>query len=217
MLIEAHQDKTFRSVVNNANIATPDGMPLAKSLGVLYGKSQDRVAGMDLFPSLLKESEERELSVFLYGSTEEVLTKIIERIKKDHPGLKIAGYYSPPFRVLTEIEKKEIIDLINGSGPDFVMVALGCPKQEKWMAEHKNKINSCMLGVGGAFPVYAGVQDRAPQWVQNISMEWAYRLIQEPKRLWKRYVITNSLFILLMAGFSARHVVRVYNVKRRMK
>ena len=94
-------------------------------------------------------------------------------------------------------EKSNIITIINDSNPDFVFVALGCPKQEKWMAEHKGKVNSCMIGLGGALEVYAGVKDRAPLWMQKYSLEWLYRLAQDPRRLWKRYFVTNSLFIIL--------------------
>ena len=216
MVIEAYMDKSFSKVVNNADIATPDGMPLAKSMKLIYGTHQDRVAGMDLMPSIIKASEEQSMSIYLYGSTDEVLDLIVAKIKKEYPLLKLAGYYSPPFRTLSQNEKDEIVTRINDVNPDFVLVALGCPKQEKWMAENKNKINSCMLGVGGAFSVFAGIQKRAPVWMQNISMEWLYRFYQEPKRLGKRYLVTNSLFSLLMVKFSIGHMLRVsqYNVKK---
>jgi N-acetylglucosaminyldiphosphoundecaprenol N-acetyl-beta-D-mannosaminyltransferase len=215
MLIEAYKDKSFRKVVNSADMATPDGMPLAKSIGWIYGTPQDRVAGMDVMPSILKESEARGLSIYLYGSTDDVLDLIVDKIKHDYPNLKIAGYFSPPFRTLTDSEKENIIHSINLVNPDFVLVALGCPKQEKWMAEHKNKINSCMLGVGGAFSVYAGVQKRAPRWMQQASLEWVFRFVQEPGRLWKRYLVTNSLFSLLMIPFSIDRVFRIHTLKRR--
>lgn len=198
MCIEVWQNPDFDSVVNNADIATPDGMPLAKSLKLLYGIDQERVAGMDLLPDLITEAEKRGLSLFFYGSTDEVLEKITARIGREHPGAKIAGAYSPPFRPLSDDEEQAIVKRINDSGANLVMVALGCPKQEMWMARHKGKINAVMVGVGGAFPVYAGTQDRAPQWMQQCSLEWLYRLYQEPRRLFKRYVVTNSLFLFLM-------------------
>jgi N-acetylglucosaminyldiphosphoundecaprenol N-acetyl-beta-D-mannosaminyltransferase len=216
MLIEAYRDKNFSKIVNNADIATPDGMPLAKSIKFIHGVKQDRVAGMDIMPSILKEAESKSLSIYLYGSTDEVLNLIIAKTKKEYPHLKIAGYYAPPFRTLTETEKEEIINKINSLNPQFVLVALGCPKQEKWMAENKNKINSCMLGVGGAFSVFAGVQKRAPLWMQNISLEWLFRFLQEPHRLWKRYLVTNSLFSLLMIKFSIEHFIRMYTLKRKL-
>lgn len=197
MTIEAYQSKTFCEIVNNADMATPDGMPLAKAMKLLYGIEQDRVAGMDLMPDLMKVSEEKELSIFLYGSTEETLQKITKKASKEFPNLKLFTY-SPPFRALSNEEKYNTVKMINNKKPNFVFVALGCPKQEKWMAEHKGKVNSCMIGLGGALEVYAEVKDRAPQWMQKYSLEWLYRLIQDPKRLWKRYVMTNTLFIFLL-------------------
>jgi len=198
MLIEGYRDPDFQKVINSADIATPDGMPLAKAIKWLYGIDQERVAGMDLMPDVMKESEEKRLSIYLYGSTDEILHTIIKKAKDEFPNLSICGSYSPPFRELTQNEKENVIEQINNTNPNFVFVALGCPKQEKWMAEHKGKINSCMIGLGGAFEVYAGVKSRAPLWMQKASLEWLYRLIQDPKRLWKRYLYTNTKFILLL-------------------
>jgi len=197
MTIEVYKDEKFEKIVNHSNITTPDGMPLAKAIKLLYSVNQERVAGMDLMPDLMKKSEEVGKSIFLYGSTDEVLNIIKRKAQKEFPALKLETY-SPPFRELNDIEKNEIIHKINDFNPDFVFVALGCPKQEKWMAEHKGKINSCMIGLGGALEVYAGVKNRSPKWMQNNSLEWLYRLIQDPKRLWKRYLYTNSLFIILL-------------------
>lgn len=197
MTIESYLDKTFCKIVNSADIATPDGMPLSKAMKMLYSVDQDRVAGMDLMPDLMKISEEKGLSIFLYGSTDEVLKSVVSKAKREFPNLKL-HIYSPPFRTLSQEEQEDIVTMINRNNPDFVFVALGCPKQEKWMAEHKNKINSCMIGFGGALEVYADLKNRAPQWMQNYSLEWLYRLIQDPKRLWKRYLVTNSLFIGLL-------------------
>ena len=131
MLVEAYGSELFEIVVNSADIVTPDGMPLAKAIKMLYGLEQERVAGMDLMPDLMKVSEKQNLSIFLYGSTDEVLEKMIEKAKYQFPDLKINAY-SPPFNALTEDEKEEIIKKINLLNPDFVFVALGCPKQEKW-------------------------------------------------------------------------------------
>jgi len=196
MTIESYQDKFFCNIVNNAAIATPDGMPLAKGIKYLYGMNQDRVAGMDLTEDLLKECEKREKSIFIYGSTDNTLEIFEKKAKNEFPKLKIKTF-SPPFRQLSNEEKDKHISMINDFNPAFVFVALGCPKQEKWMSEHKDKVNSCMIGLGGAIEVYAGVKDRAPLWMQKYSLEWLYRLSQDPKRLWKRYFVTNSLFILL--------------------
>lgn len=194
MLIEGYKECAFQHVINNADLATPDGMPLAEAMKWLYGIEQERVAGMDLMPDLMKTFEEKGLSIFLYGSTDDVLAKILSKVKSEFPTLK-CNAYSPPFRTLLDDEKNNIITMINEKNPHFVFVALGCPKQEKWMAEHRGKVNSCMIGLGGAFEVYAGVKNRAPLWMQKASLEWLYRLIQDPKRLWKRYLYTNSLFV----------------------
>lgn len=194
MLVEAQKENNFNKILNNANITTPDGMPVAKVLSWKYKVNQDRVSGMDLLPELIKECANRDKSIYFYGSTVEVLDNIKKRVNANHPSLEIK-MYSPPFRLLTEEEDQDVIKEINYFNPDFVFVALGCPKQEEWMAEHKEKINSCMIGLGGAFPVYAGLQNRAPKWMSNNSLEWLYRLLLEPRRLFSRYFLTNSLFI----------------------
>lgn len=196
MTVEAYLDKDFCSIVNNAEIVTPDGMPLAKAIKFIYGISQDRVAGMDLIGDLFEECEKYEKSIFIYGSTSDTLEKLKIKTSNDFSNL-LLNTYAPPYRQLSKEEKDNDIKMINDLNPDFVFVALGCPKQERWMAEHKDKVNSCMIGLGGAVEVYAGVKDRAPLWMQKYSLEWLYRFIQEPKRLWKRYFVTNSLFIIL--------------------
>ncbi|MEM6628449.1 MAG: WecB/TagA/CpsF family glycosyltransferase [Bacteroidota bacterium] len=197
MLIEAYKDPMFNEIVSEADMATPDGVPLRIAMRLLYGIRQDRIAGMDAFPHLLKEAAKRDKSVYFYGGKQEVLDAIVKRAAVEIPGLKIAGYYSPPFRKLSEEEKQQIRDTINDSHADLTFVALGCPKQEKWVASEQDKIKGCLLAVGGAFTVYAGMQVRAPKWMQKYSLEWLFRLVQEPKRLWKRYFVTNSLFIYL--------------------
>ena len=198
MCIEAYQHKDFAAIVNQADLVTPDGMPLVKALKMLYGINQDRVAGMDLLPDLLKASEAKNITVFFYGGTETMLANTKNYCAQQFPQLQIAGMISPPFRSLTKEEEQEYINTINASGAGFVFVALGCPKQEKWMASMKGRVNACMVGIGGALPVMIGMQKRAPVWMQKASLEWLYRLLQEPKRLFKRYAITNTLFIVLL-------------------
>lgn len=199
MFVEVWKNAVYTNVVNSADIITPDGKPLSKAIEWLYGIKQPRVAGMDLFPDLLREAEASGLGVYLYGSTDEVLGAIQNKSLNDYPRLIFSGAYSPPFRALTDVEKAEDIRRINESGAHLVFVALGCPKQERWMAENKGKIHAVMLGVGGAFPVYAGLQKRAPEWMQKYALEWMFRLYQEPKRMWKRYLVTNTLFCILLA------------------
>ena len=199
MTMEAHGDPVFAGIVNGADLVTPDGMPLVKALKLLYGMGQERVAGMDLLPDLLAAAEKEGLSVFLHGSTDEILQAMVRRIAGDFPRLRIAGTCSPPFRHLTAAEEEAAAARINDTGAHLVLVALGCPKQEQWMARNRGRINGVMLGLGGAFPVFAGMQKRAPAWMQRWSLEWLYRLGQEPRRLFRRYLVTNSLFMLLLA------------------
>jgi len=197
MVVEAYNDPMFNSVVKNADIVTPDGQPVAVFLQRLKKIDQVRVSGLDLFPDLLKEADSRKKAVYFYGATEEIVGKIVDKVKHEFPELKISGSYSPPFRRLTKDEDAQVIELINGAKPDLIFVALGCPKQEEWMAKHKHLINGCMLGIGHAFKVYAGVAKRSPRWMQQLSLEWAFRLSQEPGRLWKRYFYTNTFFLWL--------------------
>jgi len=199
MVVEAHNDCEFAAIVNGADLVTPDGMPLAKSMWLLHGITQERVAGMDLVPDLIAAAERDGLSVFIYGSTEIVLDAVLKRIERDYPGLRVSGAYSPPFRQLSHDEDNSVVTRINNSGSNIVLVALGCPKQEMWMAAKRGQINAVMVGIGGALPVYAGLQRRAPQFMQRLSLEWFYRLLQEPRRLFKRYLITNSTFLYLLA------------------
>ena len=199
MLVEAYRDKSFSDVVNAADIVTPDGVPLKWVLKILYGIKQERVAGMDMLPDLLKQAEQKRIPVFFYGGTEEMLEGINKSLPAQYPDLPIAGTFSPPFRKLTAEEDQQIVDRINNSGAKMVFVVLGCPKQEKWMSHMKGKVNAAMIGVGGALPVFIGMQKRAPRWMQKTGMEWFFRLCQEPRRLFKRYFITNTVFIFLLS------------------
>jgi N-acetylglucosaminyldiphosphoundecaprenol N-acetyl-beta-D-mannosaminyltransferase len=198
MSIEAHDDPEFARIVNDADLVTPDGMPLIFALRLLYGLRQERVAGMDLIEDIIRKAEKENLSIFFYGSEAEVLHKIEKKTERVFPSLKIAGMYSPPFRELTETERQHEINMINESGANIVLVALGCPKQERWMANNRGNIRSVMVGLGAAFLVYAEVRNVAPTWMRKISLEWLYRLGQEPGRLWKRYLYTNTKFIGLL-------------------
>ncbi len=198
MTMEA-RDPVFASVVNGADMATADGMPVVKSLSYLHGIKQERVAGNDLLPALLVEAEQKGLSIFLYGGAESTLQLMLDRIAKEHPNLRVAGTWSPPFGPLESMDFDSEAARIDQSGAHIVMVSLGCPKQERWMAAMKGKVNVVMLGLGGAFLLYAGLDERAPQWMRNASLEWLYRLALEPGRLWKRYLVTNSQFLFHFA------------------
>lgn len=205
MLMEAYQDPAFSQVVNGADIAAPDGRPLSLLMKYHYDLDQQRVCGMDMFTDILKAAQQNEVSIFFYGSTPEVLTTVITKAKQEYPSLLIAGSYSPPFRPLTGEEDREIVNAIKASEAQLLFVSLGCPKQEKWMQEHRGQIACCMLGLGQAFLVYAGQEKRLPPWARDLSLEWLYRLYLEPKRLWKRYLKTNSLFLYLAGKNILRH------------
>ncbi len=199
MTVESVLDDNFAKVVNGSNITTADGMPIVQFLKRLRKTpSIERCAGMDMMPDLLKRCEEDNLSVYFYGGTQEVLEAVLNKTNADYPNLKIAGTFSPPFVKDVSFDEEKTTE-INESNADFVFVSLGCPKQEKWMALHKDKVNSCMIGLGGAFLVYSGTIPRAPKIMSNLSLEWLYRLIKEPKRLWKRYLITNTVFLYMTA------------------
>jgi N-acetylglucosaminyldiphosphoundecaprenol N-acetyl-beta-D-mannosaminyltransferase len=199
MVVEAYEHPDFAEIVNSADIVTPDGMPLTKAIKALYREDQERVDGMSLLPILLDESQKNNLSVYFYGSSQETLDETSNHLKTNYPNLQIAGMYSPPFRQLTTEEEEEIAAKITASGANILFVVLGCPKQERWMAAMKGKIPAIMLGIGGALPVLIGQQKRAPEWMQKNSLEWLYRLAQEPSRLFKRYFKTNTMFLYLMA------------------
>lgn len=198
MTIEAWRHQDFAEVLRGADLVAPDGMPLVHALKWLYGIEQERVAGVDLLDALLRAAEEKGLVVFVYGESQPVLTRLEERIKEDFPRLRFAGAISPPYRALSAEEELQDVAAINAAGADLVLVALGCPRQENWMARQKGQVQGVMLGIGAALAVYAGVRKRAPVWMQRNSLEWFYRLLQEPRRLGRRYLVTNCLFLLLL-------------------
>ncbi len=198
MTVEAYLRPSFAKLLSRAQLITTDGMPLAKSIKFLYGIQQERIAGMDMMNDVLAACESSQLSVFLFGSTDRMLRILQTKIKQKHPGLTIAGAFSPPFGKFSQSSNQEYCQMINASGADLVFVCMGCPKQEIWMAENYGHVNAVMLGVGGAFEVYAGLKKRAPLWMQKVALEWLYRLWQDPNRLFKRYVVTNSLFVFLL-------------------
>lgn len=200
MVVEGALNPEFNRVINEADMATPDGKPLAVFMNYLYGTRQERIAGMDLIEDLFRRCSEEGLSIYFYGSTPEVLEAMRLRLAVEYPRLKIVDMVSPPFRPLSAEEDEDITATIRDSGANLVLVGLGCPKQERWMASHRGRIDAVMVGVGGAFPLYAGEVSRAPQWMRRFCLEWVHRLWLEPRRLFKRYLTTNTLFLLLMGG-----------------
>lgn len=197
MLMDSRWNTDLRAVLDQSDLTTPDGMPLVWVMRLLGVRSQDRVAGMDIFLSVCAQAIEHGLSVYLLGSTPEVLGKMKMRLAQEFPNLEIAGLESPPFRPLTAAEDAALVNRINDSGAAFTLISLGCPKQECWMGHHIDRVNSVMIGLGAVFPVYARVKKYAPKWVRESGLEWLYRLVQEPRRLFGRYVRTIPPFIWL--------------------
>jgi len=195
MTVEAARRDEVRKAVSGANIITADGMPVARAIRYKYGVQQDRIAGMDAMPGLFAMAERSGLSVFLFGTTDAVLKSIEEKLKVEFPSLRIAGMLSPPFEDDLQKQSDKYVQVMNDSEANLVMVALGCPKQEIWMATYSSGINAVLLGLGGAFPVYAETVTRAPVWMQRSSLEWLYRLVKEPVRLFSRYFSTNTYFL----------------------
>lgn len=195
--VMAKEHEQYRKIQNAAFLALPDGSPLALVQRLRGYKEAEQVPGPDIMPAIWKATEKTEISHYFYGSTQETIDALKKNLKKLHPNLKIAGMESPPFRPLSPEEDEETIRRINESGASIVWVGLGAPKQEEWMYAHKGKINALMLGVGAGFDFHAGTVKRAPEWMRNHYLEWLYRLIQDPKRLWKRYVETNIKFVVL--------------------
>ena len=193
--VMSFRNEDYRNVQNSAAMALADGKPLAivsKKRGYIEA---ERVPGPDLMPRMFELSKEHGYRHFFYGSSEETLRKLKNNLHERYPYLNIVGMYSPPYRALTDEEDAKIINRINESEPDFIWVALGAPKQENWMYNHKGKVNGIMLGVGAAFDFEAGTVKRAPKWMQEMCLEWFHRLMQDPKRLFVRYISTNFSFI----------------------
>ena len=200
MLMEAERNASYRKVLHQADLVTPDGKPLVlmlQRLGILH---QNQVAGMDVFENLCDLAEKAGISVYFLGSTEDILDKMKQRISQEYPILKVAGMKSIPFMSVDEIRasrSESLIEEVNNSGAGIVFVCLGCPKQEVWMSQYQGHIKGVMIGVGAVFAMYAGLTPRAPHLIQQTGMEWLYRLVQEPRRLWHRYSSTIPPFLYL--------------------
>lgn len=191
----AYEDESYCEVQNGGIMAIPDGGPLS-SLGRKRGyPNMKRTTGPSYMEEILKISVQKGYRHYFYGSAEETLEKLRGRLEEKYPGVQIVGMFSPPFRLMTAEEDAAVVHRINDSNPHFVWVGLGAPKQERWMAAHQGRIKGFMIGVGAGFDYFAGNIIRAPKWMQKHNLEWVYRLAQDPKRLFKRYFITNNKFI----------------------
>ncbi|MGV8898781.1 MAG: WecB/TagA/CpsF family glycosyltransferase [Burkholderiaceae bacterium] len=213
-VVTASQDMEFKTAIQEADLCTPDGAPVAWALRRLGFPLQQRINGPDLMWKYLHEAGQLGQKVFFYGSTDLTLSRLQAVLAAQFPDLIVAGTYSPPFRPLTPDEDKMEIDLINRSGANTVFVSLGCPKQEKWMSAHRSQIHAVLIGVGAAFDYHAGTIKRAPVWMQHNGLEWLYRFAAEPRRLFRRYLVTNTLFII---GFSKQIMLRtLYKFRSRI-
>ncbi|MGL1958245.1 MAG: WecB/TagA/CpsF family glycosyltransferase [Colwellia sp.] len=196
MCMETFDSSSFAKVVNSADLVIADGRPISWAQQLLGHKRAQQVRGQDIMTALCDQSNQSELSVGFYGgSSDKVLNRVMTNLKIDFPQIKIDYYFSPPFRELTLEEDCDVVTNINASKVDILFVGVGCPKQEIWMAEHKEKLNCVMLGVGAAFDFIAGDKKHAPKWMQKIGLEWFFRLCSEPTRLWQRYLKQNPRFV----------------------
>ena len=203
-LMTTRQDDGFRAVIDAADLNLPDGAPVAWMLRRMGYGGQRRISGPDFMWAYLGQAEVRRERIFLYGATPVTLDRLQARIRSAFPGLIIAGAWSPPFRPLTREEDEQVTQRINDSGAQTVWVGLGCPAQERWLHAHRGRVQAVMLGVGAAFDFHAGSLGRAPVWMRRLGLEWLHRLWQEPRRLWRRYLVTNSAFV----GAVVRQVLR---------
>lgn len=210
-VVTTTQDRGFHEAVAGADMATPDGAPVAWMLRRLGARGQLRVSGPDLMLDYCAHAARIGESIYLLGSTPSTLDALQRELHRRWPTLCVAGAESPPFRTLTPEEDLATIERINASGAGTVWVSLGCPKQELWMATHRGRVHAVMLGVGAAFDFHAGSVPRAPGWMRDHGLEWAHRLASAPRRLWRRYLFTNAAFVFgavrqLLGGRSVREV-----------
>lgn len=196
--VTGYEEVDYRNIQNTAALALPDGKPLS-----LYSKKHgfpeaERVTGPDLMGELFARGNG--LRHYFYGGKEETIQVLSEKLPREYPSLQISGMVSPPFRPLTEEEDERELQKMNDAKADIIWIGLGAPKQERYMYEHRGKVNGVMIGVGAGFDYYAGTIKRAPMWMQKLSLEWLYRLMQDPKRLFRRYFATNFKFLRLTMG-----------------
>jgi N-acetylglucosaminyldiphosphoundecaprenol N-acetyl-beta-D-mannosaminyltransferase len=195
VVMTGYVNSAYQQVLDDADLVTPDGMPLVWALRLLGSKHQSRVYGPDLMLAWCDRCSNLGYPIYLYGTTEQTLENLAKNLKQKFPNLVIAGLYAPPFGDNNQIEQD--LNRIQASGAKVIFIGLGCPKQEYWMAQAQGKINAVMIGVGAAFDFHSGIVAQAPRWRMKLGLEWVYRLIQEPKRLWRRYLINNPSFVIL--------------------
>ncbi len=195
-VMECTRSESIRRIYRQAGMVTPDGMPLVWVTRLMGFKSVERVYGPDLMLAVMERSTQRGWTHFLYGGAPGVVERLSSRMTAAFPDIKIVGEVSPPFRPLTPLEDSDMIKKINDSGADIVWAGIGAPRQERWMAEHRERLAApVLIGVGAAFDFLAGVKAQAPRWMMRSGLEWIFRLGCEPRRLWRRYLLNNPLFM----------------------
>jgi N-acetylglucosaminyldiphosphoundecaprenol N-acetyl-beta-D-mannosaminyltransferase len=207
-VMACHEDEALRAAVLGADFTVPDGQPLVWALNALGAGLEDRVYGPELMDRACARAAERGQRFYLYGGRNHgALAELARILRLRHSGLKVVGGHCPPFRPLTDAEEDAIAEEINRSGADVVWVGIGVPKQEKWMARMRDRLDApVLIGVGAAFDFHAGLVPQAPDALQRLGMEWAFRLVQEPRRLWRRYLRYNPRFVLGFVRQYWRHV-----------
>lgn len=206
-IVRATRDVAHGHHIAQADMVTPDGWPVAAMLRRLGHPQQERINGPDLMTRLLVEAESRGLGVYVYGTTDRTLAALKAALSVAYPALRIVGLHSPPFRALTPEEDAADIARIHASGAHLVMTGLGCPKEDRWMFEHRGRVQAVMLGIGAGIDFHAGTVARAPAWMRDHGLEWLFRLTQEPRRLWRRYLVHNTLFVVGAMRQFARHAL----------
>ena len=194
-IISASQDPTHLQRVNTFDLVAPDGQPVRWAMNLLHGtKLSQRVYGPELMRKICQGAEKKNVSIYLYGGSEKTIQVLQVRLLESFPDLKIAGAESPPYRELTDHEDQAVIQRIKQSGAGIVFIGLGCPKQDIFAFDHRSSIRAVQVSVGAAFDFLAGSKEMAPLWMQRRGLEWVFRLYQEPQRLWRRYLVTNSIY-----------------------
>jgi len=204
-LMESTLDQELCDLINSIELVAPDGQPVRWAMNILHDSNlDDRVCGPDLTWMVCREAAKANIGLYIYGSTRDTCDRLVAKLKDSFPDIRIDGVQPDRFRDATREEDEEDVRRINDSGAGIVLVGRGCPRQERWVAMHRGRINAAMLAVGAAFDYFAGNLTRAPRWMQRAGLEWFYRLLQEPGRLFKRYLSTNSRFLWRLAGAKLR-------------
>ena len=197
-LVTSVREKEIGDRVKKIDLVVPDGQPVRWALNSIHNVGlKDRVYGPTLTLHVLEKASQQKLNVYLYGSTEDTIKRFSAHIESNYPGVTICGVHPDRFRDATPEEDAADIKKINAAGAHIVLVGRGCPRQEVWVADHLGTVHAAMMAVGAAFDFHAGTLEQAPKWMQDHGLEWFYRLLKEPRRLWKRYMVTNSYFIYL--------------------